>query len=93
MQDLVNKGYAARIPEEEVDRRDGRVWYLPHHPVINPNKDKPRTVFDCAAEHRGTFLNDRVLQGSDKQADRSVVAVQAPSRGDHGGHRGDVPPG
>ena len=63
MQDLVNKGYAARVPEEEVDRRDGHVWYLPHHPVINPNKDKPRIVFDCAAEHRGTSLNDRVHQG------------------------------
>ena len=65
MQDLVNKGYAARVPEEEVDRRDGRVWYLPHHPVVNPNKDKPRIVFDCAAEHRGTSLNDRVFQGPD----------------------------
>ena len=65
MQDLMDKGYAARIPEEEVDRNDGRVWYLNHHPVINPNKDKPHIVFDCAAEHRGTSLNNRVLQGPD----------------------------
>ena len=95
MQDLVSKGYAARVPEEEVDRRDGRVWYLPHHPVINPNKDKRRIVFDCAPEHRGTSLNDQVFQGPDltNKLIGVLLRLQAPSRGDHGGHRGDVPPG
>ena len=65
MMDLEDKGYAVRVPKGEVSRDDGRVWYLPHHPVINPNKEKPRIVFDCAAEHRGTSLNDQVLQGPD----------------------------
>ena len=46
-------------------RQDGKVWYLPHHPVVNPNKEKPRIVFDCAAQHRGVSLSSRVLQGPD----------------------------
>ena len=65
MKDLEDKGYAVHVPRGEVSRDDGRVWYLPHHPVVNPNKEKPRIVFDCAAEHRGTSLNDQVLQGPD----------------------------
>ena len=65
MQDLLEKGYAVPVPEKELSRCDGRVWYLPHHPVINPNKDQPRIVFDCAAVHQGVSLNSRVSQGPD----------------------------
>ena len=65
MQDLMKKGYAEEVPEDELTRDDGKVWYLPHHPVISPNKDKPRIVFDCAARSGGASLNDRVLQGPD----------------------------
>jgi hypothetical protein len=65
MEELIEKGYAEEIPQQEPARSDGRVWYLPHHPVVNPNKDKPRIVFDCAAEHGGTSLNNKVLQGPD----------------------------
>ena len=63
MEDLLSKGYAIGVPQNEVGRQDGKVWYLPHHPVVNPNKEKPRIVFDCAAQHRGASLNSRVLQG------------------------------
>ena len=65
MEDLLNKGYAVEVPQNEVGRKDGKVWYLPHHPVVNPNKEKSRIVFDCAAQHRGVSLNSRVLQGPD----------------------------
>ena len=42
------------------------VWYLPHHPVINPKKpDKVRVVFDCAAKYHGVSLNDCIMQGPD----------------------------
>ena len=44
MDNLCAYGYAVRVPECELGRDDGRVWYLPHHPVVNPNKGKVR---DC----------------------------------------------
>ena len=58
--DLLEQGYAVPVPERDVHRSDGKVWYLPHHPVINPNKEKIRIVFDCAAEYGGVSLNSRI---------------------------------
>ena len=64
--DLLDKGYAKRVPEDRRNRDDGKVWYLPHHSVVHPKKpEKVRVVFDCAARYRGTSLNDRVLRGPD----------------------------
>ena len=65
MNDLLEQGYAVPVPEQDVHRSDGKVWYLPHHLVINPNKEKIRIVFDCAAECGGVSLNSRVRQGPD----------------------------
>jgi len=39
--------------EFQVMKKDlnGKVWYLPHHPVINEKKtSKVRPVFDCAVD-------------------------------------------
>lgn len=65
MDDIISKGYAQRVPAEELERSDGRVWYLPHHGVSHPKKKKIRVVFDCAATFQGTSLNDQLLQGPD----------------------------
>ena len=65
MEDLLQKEHIEKVPEDEVNSSPGKIWYLPHHPVINPNKSKIRIVFDCAAEYEGTSLNKRVLQGPD----------------------------
>lgn len=65
MNDMVKKGYAEKIPKDEV-RQDGRIWYLPHHGVFHPQKpDKIRVVFDCSAEYKGEALNKHLLQGPD----------------------------
>ena len=63
MSKVLDKGYAEVIqPGLPADK----VWYLPHHPVLNPRKpDKLRIVFDCAAKHAGQSLNDRCYQGPD----------------------------
>ena len=65
MSGLVEDGYAERV--EERNAGSGKpVWYLPHHPVENPNKPgKTRIVFDCASTYQGRSLNDAVLQGPD----------------------------
>ena len=62
MRVLLDEGYAE--PVEQREGPEGRIWYLPHHPVFNPNKpDKTRIVFDCAAQYQGISLNSEVSQG------------------------------
>jgi len=66
MNDMVEKGYAERVPADSLDRKDGRVFYIPHHGVYNPNKPgKIRVVFDCSAQFKGESLNKHLLQGPD----------------------------
>lgn len=36
---------------------EGKIWYLPHHGVVHPQKGNLRVVFDCRAEFKGTSLN------------------------------------
>ena len=62
----VTKGHAGKRTKEEADRRSNKTWYLPHHPVISPNKQgKICVVFNAAAKFHGTSLNDQLLQGPD----------------------------
>jgi hypothetical protein len=65
--EYVNKGYAAKIDQSRLDDADPEnagKWYLPHHPVIHPQKpSKPRIVFDCAAKYEDVSLNNQLLQG------------------------------
>ena len=66
MDDLLNKGYARTVPTTSIDYPQHPLWYLPHHPVLNPNKpDKVRVVFDCASVFHGSSLNTQLLQGPD----------------------------
>ena len=51
-----------------------REWYLPHHPVINPNKPgKVRRVLNGAAKFHGSSLNEALLVGPDLL--QSLLAV------------------
>ncbi|XP_076056164.1 uncharacterized protein LOC143034106 [Oratosquilla oratoria] len=64
--DLLKKGYAEYVPEVDLKRDDGKVWYLPHHAVTSETKPgKVRVVFDCAAQKNGVSLNSQCLQGPD----------------------------
>ena len=65
LNDVIEKGYAEPVPKEALMRKDGRVWYLPHHGVYHPRKGKIRVVFDCGAPFHGTSLNKELLQGPD----------------------------
>jgi len=63
--DVLSKGYATKLSFVDNNRDDGAVWYLPHHCVLHPRKQKLRIVFDCAAKYEDVSLNDRVHQGPD----------------------------
>lgn len=66
MRDMINHGYAERVPVESLDRNDGKVFYIPHHGVYNPKKPgKIRVVFDCSAQFKDESLNKHLLQGPD----------------------------
>lgn len=63
--DMIDSGYAEVVPQDQLDGKDGSVWYLPHHGVYHPKKKTLRVVFDCGAGFKGTSLNCRLLQGPD----------------------------
>ncbi|XP_044170564.1 uncharacterized protein LOC122954581 [Acropora millepora] len=60
MEELIERGYARKLTEEEGARRSRRTWYLPHHGVFHPQKkDKIRVVFDAGAMQDGVSLNNQ----------------------------------
>ena len=65
MQDVLAKGYAEVVPQEQLVTESGKVWYIPHHGVDHPRKKKLRVVLDCGATFHGTSLNGELLQGPD----------------------------
>ena len=62
MQNYIDHNYAEPVPgDAEVASRR---WFLPHHPVTNPNKPgKVRIVFDCASRCKGVSLNGVLMHG------------------------------
>ena len=64
--DYISRGYARKLSPEEITADHERQWYLPHHAVYSANKPgKARVVFDAAARHCGTSLNEQLLIGPD----------------------------
>ncbi|XP_046868771.1 uncharacterized protein LOC124461276 [Drosophila willistoni] len=63
--DYISKGYARRVErEEDIAVGSGKIWYLPHFAVTNPNKPgKIRLVFDAAAKVGNVSLNSELLKG------------------------------
>ena len=63
----LNKGYVIEVPDaHKVENRSDKEWYLPHHPVLNPNKPgKVRRVLNGAAKFHGASLKKSLLTGPD----------------------------
>ena len=61
-----DKGYVIKVNTHDFTNRSAREWYLPHHPVINPNKPgKVRRVLNGAANFHGSSLKKALLVGPD----------------------------
>lgn len=66
IEEYETKGYARRVPQEEIESLKGDIWYLPIFVVRNPNKpSKVRLVWDAAATVGGTSLNSVLVKGPD----------------------------
>ena len=77
IQECVNRGYARKLSQEEAAAVSNITWYIPHHPVTNPNKPgKVRVVFDAAAKFNGMSLNDQLLQGPCLTNDLTGVLIR-----------------
>lgn len=63
----LEKGYIRKLSDEEINKTEKHVWYLPIFPVFNPNKPgKVRIVWDAAAKVGGVSLNSFLLKGPDQ---------------------------
>ena len=71
----IKKGYIRKVGDLE---KNASEWYLPHFPVIRPDKEttKTRTVFDASAKCSGVSLNDVIHQGPKLQQDLFDVLLR-----------------
>ena len=65
MNDILMKGYAEKVPPEDLQLENGKIWYIPHHGVYHKRKKILRVVFDCRPPYKGTSLYKVLLQGPD----------------------------
>ena len=65
IEDDIANGYVRKVPFTEVKTTHCLPqWYLPHHPVVNPNKpSKIRRVCNAAERFAGNFLNEVLVPG------------------------------
>ncbi|XP_050417786.2 uncharacterized protein LOC126831152, partial [Patella vulgata] len=89
MTKIICNGYAEVVPDSQVNRDDGQVWYIPHHGVYHPRKPgELRVVFDCAAMYDGISLNRQLLQGPDMT--NTLTGVLIRFRQDNTAIMGDI---
>ena len=86
---ILEKGYAQKIDPGDIEGSPGKLWYLPHHGVYNPNKpDKIRVVYDGSATFKDVSLNDLLIPGPNLT--NSLVGVLIRFREDPVAFTGDI---
>lgn len=73
----LEKGYINKIPGGKTDDSKSN-WYLPHFPVIKPDKltTKVRLVFDASARYKDLSLNDVIHPGPKLQGDLFSILLR-----------------
>ena len=71
----MERGYVRKLKDDD---HLASGWFLPHFPVLRPDKDttKTRIVFDAAAKFEGTSLNDQTYKGPNLQRDLFDVLLR-----------------
>ena len=67
MEEELNERYVIEFPDaHKIKNRSDKEWYLPHHPVLNPNKPvNLRMELNRAEKFHGAPLTKSLLTGSD----------------------------
>ena len=76
VQSYQDRGYIYKVPHDEI--KPDQVWYLPHFPVLRPDKSTTKThvVFDASAKFNDMSLNDIVPQGPKLQNELFEVLLR-----------------
>lgn len=77
IEDYLQKGYIHKVTGLEAIG-EGQKWYLPHFPVVWPDKTTTKTclVFDASAKLKGVSLNDKIKQGPKLQRELFDVILR-----------------
>ena len=76
IENYITKKYIRKVPQEET--APNNVWYLPHFPVLHPDKPttKTRIVFDASAKFNAKSLNDMMFPGPKLQRELNNVLLR-----------------
>ena len=77
MQMMLQRAYAEEVPEDELQKKPGQIWYLVHFGVRHKQKKKLRIVFDASLKYKGVSLNQKLLQGPDMANNLMGVLLRA----------------
>ena len=62
---MLENDFIEKVPNEDLNVAEGKLWYLAHHGVRHKQKGKLRIVFDCSLRYKGVCLNDKLQKGPD----------------------------
>ena len=65
MKDMLDRGVARKLSEEELQKWSGPLFYISHLAVVNPksNSTPVRIVFNSSQVYKGTSLNSYLAKG------------------------------
>ena len=75
----IRKSYVVTVEPHDPHKHSDREWYLPHHPVVNPNKPgKVSRVLNGASKFHVTSLKKSLMVGRDLLQNLIFVLLRFP---------------
>jgi len=67
IQDMIDRGVAEKLDQDELSTYTGPVYYLSHHEVLKPDSESTpcRIVFNSSSKFKGHVLNEYWAKGPD----------------------------